>query len=199
MTLPEFKVSMVGTDKSAKQLDVCRHNMNRVIQNYGLEDLQAHEGFGMIPNQSFSTYDYSGWLKLANCSFDDLAKNLDLGSFDIISNPPFTTDNTNERLPEIISRPGTKSRNPSGSSQGQKNSLSRKCIELERTYQKLDAFLQKNRHSLGSVNILYPLKLTSKMYHYVAESDFSWTCVDTLDSGGFKLGFWECDKLLKSE
>jgi hypothetical protein len=37
------------------------------------------------------------------------------------------------------------------------------------------------------------------MYHYVAESDLAWDCVDTLVSGGFKIGLWRCEKLLRSE
>ena len=173
--------------------------MNKLIQNYGLDSLQPAENFGIIPNQNFATYDYSGWLKLANCSFDDFTKVCDLSSYDLITNPPFTIDNTNEKLPEPISKPGMRKRYTQGQRPDIKNSLSKKSIELERTYQKLDGFLQSHKQTLGSVNILYPLKLTSKMYHYIAESDFSWSCVDTFDSGGFKLGFWECDKLLKSE
>jgi len=115
--------------------------MNKLIQNYGLDCLQPAENFGIIPNQNFATYDYSRWLKLANCSFDDFTKVCDLSSYDLITNPPFTIDNTNEKLPEPILKPGMRKRYTQGQKPEVKNSLSKKSIELERTYQKLDRFL----------------------------------------------------------
>jgi hypothetical protein len=150
-----------------------------------------------LKSVEYQSYNYGKWLKLANCSFEMVKNDVNLDNYDIFTNPPFTVDNTNDVLPALVPHPSKGS--VRSSSDQQKNSLAKKCIKLEQNYQKFDEFISSSRKSLGSVHILYPLKLTSQMYHYIAESDMSWNCVDTFTSGGFKLGLWKCEKLLKSE
>lgn len=187
---------MLGSDTSDKQMEVCRFNMNNMMMNLGLEDLQPAGEYEFMGSSKYPIFNYGRWLKLANCNFDRVKEDINLNNFDIFTNPPFTSDNTNESLPSVVHRPG------SGKNKRRvqkKNSLAKKNIELEQNYAKFDKFVTNQRTTLGSVYILYPLKLKSKMYHYVAESDLAWTCVDTLVSGGFRLGLWKCEKLLKSE
>jgi hypothetical protein len=106
--------------------------MNQMNQNYSLDQLSSSGDFEFVNSSEYPVFNYESWLKLANCSFEEVRSDINLENFDIFTNPPFTSDNTNEIEPEMVPYPRKKGKNRG--KRPTKNSLSNKDVKLEQNY-----------------------------------------------------------------
>lgn len=194
----ETKVSVIGSDISFNQLEAGRENMAKMNAEHNLNLLKSAEDYNFSISPNFEILQFGEYLKLVNCNFWQIPDTLnsDLEGYDIFTNPPFSP------LKYLQDQKMLENKNLKALEGDVTNfyeRMAKRAIALEKKYQNFDKFLYKHKKELGSVHIVYPLRLQRTKYHFVAESDLSWDCTHTFFSGGFKLGLWEWNKNLKSE
>ena len=215
----DFRVSMIGSDLMAEQLEHCRLNMTKMNSMHNLDLLKPAPRFKQelvdhslvldneeeiqetvdaqktspsslnVENEHFEfnlkhpTFYFGNYLKLLQTDFKDIPDTFrdSFQGFDVLTNPPFSPyspeDNQTEKLQKSKKR----------------------AVALEKKYQNFDKFLYENKENLRNVFIFYPMQISKKQYHYIAESDHDWECQRVINSGGLRLGVWGYSKVLKSE